>query len=400
MPADQRADPLAELPAERPAELLPALAGLLDSLPDAVLVVDADGRVVAANGPAAQAWARPAAPGAALPAAGGGLPGRPLRELVGVDAEALVALAGSQTQMQTPPHVARADGSRWAIELSVGSWQHGARQLRTFQFRDIEATRGVERMKDEFLATVSHELRTPITALLGALGLMVSGAAGALPSAMQPLADAAQRNGQRLGQLIDDVLDLTRLEGDRLNLRPLLMPLDQLLREALDANQRDAQRAQVSLALQIDPELEGVELRLDPHRFLQVMAKLLSNAIKHSPPFAAVGIELRRRGAQAQVQVRDRGPGIDPAFRAHLFEKFSQADPSDRRVVGGTGLGLYISRLLVERMGGHIAAEAPSDGGAVFVVSLPLPHRPGRGFAVSLAGAVRDALTRGSGALP
>jgi signal transduction histidine kinase len=367
---------------------------LLDSLPDAVLVVNDAGLVLAANRLAVLAWGGVGATGMVNPAqdkaqdqaqvqatdppqgAAHSLIGQPLRSLAGADLAALIAEAQAGTSLSR--HVTRADGSRWAVELSVGHWPEAGRQLHTLQFRDLEAARRVERMKDEFLATVSHELRTPLTSLLGALGLMVSGAAGALPTAMQPLADAAQRNGQRLGQLIDDVLDLTKLEGDRLSLRPVSVRLDRLLREAIDANQGYAQRGQVRLTLQLDPELDEVEFRLDPHRFLQVMANLLSNAIKHSPPSASVAVELRRCGAQAQVRVRDSGPGIDPAFRARLFEKFSQADPTDRRLVGGTGLGLYISRLLVERMGGDIVAEAPPAGGrgALFVVSLPLPRAP------------------------
>jgi signal transduction histidine kinase len=352
------------------------LCSLLDSLPDAVLVLDTEGLVVAANAHAERALAVPA-PSAATPpspaelVASHRLAGRSLRELAGVDMTELATLG-----TQALPRLRRRDGSGWAVEVSMQRWQHGEHTLCTVQLRDVEAARRVERMKDEFLATVSHELRTPLTSILGALGLMASGAAGAMPAAMQPLADAAQRNGQRLSQLIDDVLDLTKLEGDRLSLHLAPVRLDRLLAEADSANQAYAQRGRVRLALQVDPDLEGIELRLDPHRFLQVMANLLSNAIKHSPADSTVRVELRRDGRHAQVRVRDHGPGIDPRFRARLFEKFSQADPSDSRPVGGTGLGLYISRLLVERMGGHIAAEAADGGGTTFVVTLALPQAP------------------------
>jgi hypothetical protein len=197
-----------------------------------------------------------------------------------------------------------------------------------------------------------------------------------------PLAEAAQRNGQRLSRLIDDILDLTKLEGDRLQMQMAPAATGTLLREAHAANLGYAQRAGVALLLEIDPEAESAQVRVDSHRFLQVMANLLSNAIKHSPAGGTVDVSAVRTAHAVGVRVRDRGPGIDPAFRSRMFAKFSQADGSDRRAQGGTGLGLYISRMLVERMGGHIGVEPASGEGTVFSVEFPLadaaapPARP------------------------
>jgi anti-sigma regulatory factor (Ser/Thr protein kinase) len=146
--------------------------------------------------------------------------------------------------------------------------------------------------------------------------------------------------------------------------------LPPLLEEALNANQGYAQRAQVRLTSLC--EANCPEVRLDAERFLQVMANLLSNAIKHSHAGDTVSVELTHSAALVQIKVRDQGPGVDPKFRARMFEKFSQADGSDQRIRGGTGLGLYITRMLIDRMGGHIAVDSQPDRGATFIVSLPV----------------------------
>jgi anti-sigma regulatory factor (Ser/Thr protein kinase)/CheY-like chemotaxis protein len=171
--------------------------------------------------------------------------------------------------------------------------------------------------------------------------------------------------------LIDDILDLTKLEGDRLVMHVAPAPIGSLLHEAHAASQGYAQRAGVLLATEVDPDAGRLEVRVDAHRFLQVMANLLSNAIKHSPAGETVGVSLEPDAQTLRVHVRDRGPGIDPAFRSRMFTKFSQADGSDRRAQGGTGLGLYVTRMLVERMGGRIDVESRPGSGTVFTVELP-----------------------------
>jgi signal transduction histidine kinase len=233
---------------------------------------------------------------------------------------------------------------------------------------DLSERQRADRMKDEFLATVSHELRTPLTSVIGALGLLAAGVAGELPAASAPLMDAARRNGERLSRLIDDILDLTKLEGDRIEFQMRDLPLGQLLREALAANQGYADRAGVSLQLLADGD--GPLVRLAADRMLQVLANLIPNAIKHSPAGAMVTLGLQVAAQRVRVRVSDRGPGIDPAFRSRMFEKFAQADGSDRRAHGGTGLGLYLTRMLVQRMDGHIDVEQQAGQGACFVVEF------------------------------
>ncbi len=323
-----------------------------DNILDAVVTLDHQGLVEEGNSAATAMFAR----------GGGSLYGQHCDRVLGAPLAELL----SQRELQ----LSRSDGTAFPAEVARSEWTQEGRLHHTLVIRDLTERRHIDRMKDEFLATVSHELRTPLTSVLGAVGLMASGAAGALPAAALPLAEVARRNGERLSRLIDDILDLTKLEGNRmvLHLRPVR--LDVLLGEALAANQGYAQRTGVLLQSELAAGIP--EVHVDAERFLQVMANLLSNAIKHSPPGAAVTVALAQSSTHARVLVRDQGPGVDPRFRARMFEKFSQADGSDRRAQGGTGLGLYISRLLVERMGGRVDVESRAGEGATFVVEFEL----------------------------
>lgn len=323
-----------------------------DNILDAVITLDGHGLIEEANF-------------AAMRLFGDGLhrlDGQSCQQVLGVKLDALIS------QAQAP--LTRSDGVAFPAELALSEWRERDQVHYTLVVRDLTERQHMARMKDEFLATVSHELRTPLTSVLGALGLLASGAAGALPKAAVPLAEVAKRNGERLSRLIDDILDLTKLEGNQMVLQLRPQHLAPLLREALSASQGYAQRAGVHLSLEAP---EGCpQVRLDADRFFQVMANLLSNAIKHSAAGDTVQVALAWTEAVVRVLVRDRGPGIDPKFRARMFEKFSQADGSDRRAQGGTGLGLYITRMLVERMGGRVAVDSVAGEGATFIVELPV----------------------------
>jgi PAS domain S-box-containing protein len=323
-----------------------------DNILDAVITLDGHGLIEEANF-------------AAMRLFGDGvhrLDGQPCQRVLGVGLDRVIT--------QSEAALTRSDGVQFQAELALSEWRESSRVHYTLVVRDLTERQHMARMKDEFLATVSHELRTPLTSVLGALGLLASGAAGALPKSAVPLAEVAKRNGERLSRLIDDILDLTKLEGNQMVLQLRPVHLEPLLREALSANQGYAQRVGVHLSLEVP---EGCpQVRVDGDRFLQVMANLLSNAIKHSPTGDTVSVGLSWTQTLVRVNVRDRGPGIDPKFRARMFEKFSQADGSDRRAQGGTGLGLYITRMLVERMGGKVAVDSVAGDGATFVVELPV----------------------------
>jgi signal transduction histidine kinase len=276
----------------------------------------------------------------------------------------------------------RRGGQRLVVEPGWSCWQGQGTAQHTVVMRDVSEREHVRRMQEEFLATVSHELRTPLTSLLGAIGLMAGGAAGALPPRAAALATMARRNGERLERLIDDVLDLTKIEGDRLalSLRPLAVA--PLVLDAIAAIASLAQTRGIQVLADDGLPTHAAQLRLDGERFQQVLANLLSNAIKHSPPQGVVRVALQADAQAVRVTVRDHGAGVPAAFRARLFEKFAQADGSDGRAHGGTGLGLHIARLLVERMGGQIALDAVDGPGACFSLVFPVQdsgddRRPG-----------------------
>jgi signal transduction histidine kinase len=355
-------------------KLLAALANrhrdIQDNILDAVLTVDEHAIVIAANRAANARFAADRPTGMTSDSAPG-LASHPAQNLVGLSVLAVtgtglaILLGGARVTLRDR------SGHMFPAEVRASTWKESGAIRTTLLFHDLSERQHTERMRDEFLATVSHELRTPLTSVLGAVSLLNAGAAGPLSSAGVTLTAAAQRNGQRLSRLIDDILDLTKLEGDRMVLHCQVQALAPLLREAVVATQAYADANEVSLFCTIDEPSAFDEVAVDADRFLQIMANLLSNAIKHSPKGATVEVRLSTGDSGCVVTVRDRGPGISAEFRDRLFQKFSQADSSDHRNVAGTGLGLYITRMLVERMGGRIDAAECEGAGAQFSVWLP-----------------------------
>ena len=238
--------------------------------------------------------------------------------------------------------------------------------------RDITQQRVAERVRSEFTSTLSHELRTPLTSMLGSLQLLRSGALGDLDREQDELAEVAERNGQRLLDLINEVLDIEKIEAGRVSLMPEPVDLAGLLGESIRLNQGFADRFHVRLVLQEEPV--NVMVRADRKRLMQVMTNFLSNAAKFSPPNSAVDVGLRVDGEIVRVSVGDRGPGIPEAFRSRIFGRFAQADSADSRIKGGTGLGLAISRRLIEMMQGRAGFEDREGGGTTFYFELPVLH--------------------------
>ncbi len=349
----------------RLARLAQRQLDIIDNITDSVITLDLNGNVEDMNSRAHELFDHRPHFDHVLPWNGGdcqSLLGVPLTELL--------------TQRECSVH--RVDGSLMVVDVSYKEWREQGGVRYTLVLRDLTERRAVELMQNEFLATVSHELRTPLTAVLGSLGLLAGGAAGTLPAAAMQLTSVAQRNGKRLSRLIDDILDLTQIRSDQFVLHLRQQPVGPLLQEALAASQAYASTLSVHLEAIGINDHGDTELQLDTDRFLQVMANLLSNAIKHSPKGEVVQLRLMMTASALCISVIDRGPGIDPAFRSQLFKQFSKGEGGDQGGQPNSGMGLYISRLLIERMGGEIAAApavAQQSAGATFSVTLPMAHR-------------------------
>src|SRR2546428_1586959 len=260
----------------------------------------------------------------------------------------------------------RRDGLELACEWTLTPLSDEDNRVNSIvlQGRDITQQRAAERVRSEFTSTLSHELRTPLTSILGSLQLLRSGAIGEMEKEQDELVEVAERNGQRLLDLINEVLDIEKIESGRVTLVPEPMPLDALLNESMRLNQGYADRFRANLALH--GEAPGVIVRADRKRLMQVMTNLLSNAAKFSLPNSAVDVTVGVKDAVVRVEVSDRGPGIPGAFRSRIFSRFAQADSADSRIKGGTGLGLAISKRLIEMMQGRIGFEDRPGGGTTF----------------------------------
>jgi PAS domain S-box-containing protein len=258
------------------------------------------------------------------------------------------------------------DGSyRW---LSWGAASNPERGLIYAVVRDINDRKKLDRMKDDFVSIVSHELRTPLTSIHGSLALILGGVAGEPPEKVRTLTEIAARNSERLVRLVNDILDIEKIESGTMIFRPVRIELMPLVEQAVDHNRAYAHQYDVELRI---VEEEEARIWADPDRLQQVLANLLSNAAKHSPRGGVVEIGVLRDDGRMRVSVTDHGKGIPPEFQHRIFEKFAQADTTSTRQKGGTGLGLSISKAIMERHGGRLWFETAPGAGTTFSFELP-----------------------------
>jgi signal transduction histidine kinase len=227
----------------------------------------------------------------------------------------------------------------------------------------------VERLKAEFVSTVSHELRTPLTSIAGALELVHAGVTGTLPPQAKEMVRIAHQNSQRLIRLVNDILDIEKIESGRMSFDLAPLALAPLVERAVSETRAFGQSLGVRLGFETDAA-DAMAL-VDIDRFIQVMTNLLSNAAKFSPSGQAVSVTLARRDGGLRVSVADRGPGIPEDFRGRIFEKFAQADGADNKQCAGTGLGLAIVKKIVGLLDGEVSFDSSAGKGTVFHVDLP-----------------------------
>ncbi|MBE9178788.1 PAS domain S-box protein [Oculatella sp. LEGE 06141] len=239
--------------------------------------------------------------------------------------------------------------------------------------KDISDRREVERLKDEFVSVVSHELRTPLTAISAALDLLAEGVLHNQPDDAQQMLTIAASNTDRLVRLINDILDIERIESGKVVMTRQACNTSELIQQTVEALQDIAEKAGVSLVV----SSLAMPLWADPDRIIQVLTNLLSNAIKFSPRGSTVWLkaEVTQQAAGTgaiRFQVKDQGRGIPPDQLESIFERFHQVDASDSRQKGGTGLGLSICRSILQHHDGQIWVESTLGEGSTFYFTLPL----------------------------
>jgi signal transduction histidine kinase len=223
-------------------------------------------------------------------------------------------------------------------------------------------------MRNDFVSTVSHELRTPLTSINGSLGLLQSGALGVLPDGAASMVQIAYKNSGRLVRIINDILDIGKIEAGELTLQMITVSLAELVRQSIEENSGYAEK--YGVRFQFEDDSSNAQVMADPDRLMQVMTNLLSNAAKFSPRGADVRIRVSVRATTLRVEVEDFGSGIPETFKDRIFEQFAQADASAARHVEGTGLGLSIARKLIEAMHGSIGYSTVVGLGTIFFLDL------------------------------
>jgi PAS domain S-box-containing protein len=331
---------------------------LMQQAADAILIVDSHAVCVEGNQRAAEIIGRPVSE----------IPGLPLKAFVRGNAN----VTGPVLPMLRYGHVttgefwvSRPDGSRIPVEIRATMLEDGRVQVIA---RDITERKEVERVKDEFVSVVSHELRTPLTSIRGALGLLAAGRLDDAPERRQRMLDLAASNTDRLIRLINDILDIERINSGGVTFEREPIDVATLVDAVVEPFRIAGEKAGVTITTDVEP----VQVWADPDRLTQTLTNLVDNAIKFSPRDSTVEISVRRDGRFGLFEVRDHGRGIPVEMLDAVFDRFQQVDNSDAREKGGSGLGLAISRSIVEQHGGRIWVQSTPGDGSAFRFTIPL----------------------------
>lgn len=341
---------------------------VVDAVGNGILSISENGVIRSANPAAAQIFGIPA----------DALRNRHFATLLTANTRAIVnSRIGTLAELTAPIRFAeedalfglRHDGSFVPLELSITPLGLQDRLEYSLVFTELTERQRNDRLKSEFVSTVSHELRTPLTSIRGAVGLIAAGVAGEVPKQVTELAEIAHGNCERMTNIINDILDLQKINSGRLEMHFASVNVAGMVEDAVTANRIYAENHGITLTAQdIEPALA---VNADVDRLMQVLSNLLSNAIKFSARSGDVEIAARRDGTDVIISVIDHGIGIDEDFKAKIFDHFARADNSNTRTVDGTGLGLAISRKLIEAMAGSIWFDTELGVGTTFHVRLP-----------------------------
>ena len=265
--------------------------------------------------------------------------------------------------------IKRADGSElWVEDIAKPILWEGEPATQVV-YVDITERKRVQELKDSFVSVVSHELKTPVTSLVGATSLLQELERENISGEAAELVQICARNALRLHQLVDDILSIQQLNTGTFELSPEPSYVRLLVSQAVELNRAFATECGVTLELGATDN--GLVL-VDPTRFQQVMANLLSNSAKYTHEGDTVRVDALRAGDAMRISVTDHGPGITEEFRAHIFDRFARAEKTESRVMGGTGLGLSIAKAFVERMGGTLGFQSEPHHCTSFTIELPL----------------------------
>ncbi len=360
---------------------------LFEASPDAIVIVRRDGTIVLANKQAVALFGHPLE----------GLIGRPVEDLV--PARFRARHPGNRTGYFQNPHARpmgmgldlaglRSDGTEFPAEISLAPMKSGKDTLVMAAVRDMtdrvraeEARRKTaeeaNRLKSEFLANMSHELRTPLNGIIGFADLMASGKVGPVSAEHREYLGDILVSGRHLLQLINDILDVAKIEAGRMEFHPEEVALGRLVGETCDAVRSLAADRKIDLAARVAPDIATV--RCDPARLRQILYNFLSNALKFTAEGGRVRVRTAAEGADRfRLEVEDTGIGIKPEDVARLFGEFTQLDAGPARRQQGTGLGLALTKRLVEAQGGRVTVTSTPGRGSVFAAILPRSPEPRR----------------------
>ncbi|BFM18961.1 CHASE domain-containing protein [Gilvimarinus japonicus] len=263
-----------------------------------------------------------------------------------------------------------------AVEVGSSTIELEGEWYRILILHDLTERKKAERLKSEFISTVSHELRTPLTSINGALKLVSTGVVGEIDDKVKNMVDIARNNTERLEQLVNDILDVEKLDFDQIKFDFQSLILVDVVNQAVEGIANYAEGFRVSVVKREEFNVfDTITVTADKNRLIQVLINLLSNAIKYSEPGGRVDIGLSVSENEITLSIKDEGRGMPEYFKKYIFQRFSQADSTDSREKSGTGLGLYITKTLVDKMSGSIHYESELGRGTEFFVTLPRTQR-------------------------